>query len=382
MIPTPCGTYTFFFWKVGFFGWFRTLVKISSLSVATLTVPRHISRDATTLVFDIRMSNTRASFINAVTAAGNVSKPSGALDRERNKKRPIDTSEPPLSASRQSQSLKLTTMGNGFDILHSSISSHSISLTNKIENTRALEKAFDADRAILEGVDKAQKYLDLLMSIYPRNTASPGKRRIGRLRFNIPHQKTQCSDPTPYLQCISGALQSIWTNKPSTSLRQGVRLHLIAMGAIAPWQWLRIMNRMYELDQSSKTPDWHHFTIASDLQQSQIAAPNSPAKWAFAATQQFIFIALLIAQIELTLVWNNVSGLQSLSSLGQLIPFILGVGGLIKVLWGKARLVWWESKGIAEGREGRAGEYEVAMARYWERKNERLDRPVLRAATA
>ncbi|CAF9937231.1 hypothetical protein IMSHALPRED_011065 [Imshaugia aleurites] len=385
MLPTPCGTYTFYFWRVGFFGWLKTLMKVSSLFAATLTAPSYTSRDAATLVFDLRMRDSRASFINAVAAAGNASKPSGVLDRESNKERHANTSELLLSASRQSQSAKLTTVEKTSDILPSSVSNQSTLLTNKTENIVALKKASCADRAILEEVNKAQKYLDLLMSIYPENTALQGKRRITHLnclKLNIPHQKNRCSDQTPFLQCLSGALRSMWTNKPPSSLRQGVSLHLIAMGAIAPWKWPRIMNRMYELDQSSETPDWHHFTIASDLHLSQITAPNSTAKWAFAATQQFIFIALLIVQIELTLVWNNVGGLQSLSSLGQLIPFILGVGGLIKVLWGKGCLVWRQSKGMIEGRAGRAGEYEMAMARYWELKSERLDGPILRAATA
>ena len=165
------------------------------------------------------------------------------------------------------------------------------------------------------------------------------------------------------------------------SLRNGVSLHFLASGAIAPWKWPRIMNRVYELDKDSKTPDWHHFTIASDLHLSQITTPNSTAKWAFAAAQQFIFIALLIVQIELTLVWNKVDGLQSLSSLGQLIPFTLGVGGLIKVLWGKACLVRRGNNGSAKGRDGRARQYETAMARYLELKNGRLGSTIPRAVT-
>ena len=42
---------------------------------------------------------------------------------------------------------------------------------------------------------------------------------------------------------------------------------------------------------------------------------------------------LLVVQVELTIVWNHFDGLKNLRSLGQLIPFILGVEGLLKVLW-------------------------------------------------
>ncbi len=81
--------------------------------------------------------------------------------------------------------------------------------------------------------------------------------------------------------------------------------------------------------------------------------------------------------------WNEVGGLQSLTSLGQLIPFILGVGGLVKVVWGKACSVWRGDVGIAgAGEEGQVGGgYEVAMARYLEVKDKGLDGRVVRAAT-
>src|SRR6201999_4349609 len=37
---------------------------------------------------------------------------------------------------------------------------------------------------------------------------------------------------------------------------------------------------------------------------------------------------------ELTIQWNYIKGIQSLASVGQLIPLALGVGGLAKVIWG------------------------------------------------
>lgn len=385
MLPTPCGTYSFYFWKVEFYGWLRTVMKVQSLFAATWTAPSYASRDAATLVYDLRMRVTRASFVKAVTAVGKPSKPGDVSEGDPNKERHADTSEMQLPASTQSRSVKLTGAETPSHTASSGIPSHPAFGRNERENIKISKMASDEDRALLERVHKAQKYLDLLMSIYPESTAVPGERRTAHRScqmFNISNRKTECSDSTPYLRCISGALRSIWTNKPSSSLRQGVSLHLIALGAVAPWKWPRIMNHMYELDKISQTPDWHHVTIASDLHLSQIIVPNSTAKWAFAASQQFIFIALLTTQIELTLVWNHVAGLQSLSSLGQLIPFILGVGGLIKMLWGKARLSWRESKGIAEEKGGRVGEYETAMARFLELKNRKLDRPMLRAATA
>ena len=40
-----------------------------------------------------------------------------------------------------------------------------------------------------------------------------------------------------------------------------------------------------------------------------------------------------ITSIELTLVWNNVSGVYEVSSAGQSIPLVLGVSIFVFVLW-------------------------------------------------
>jgi hypothetical protein len=37
--------------------------------------------------------------------------------------------------------------------------------------------------------------------------------------------------------------------------------------------------------------------------------------------------------VELTLRWNGVSGVYGISSTGQVIPFVVGVGILVTVIW-------------------------------------------------
>jgi hypothetical protein len=41
-----------------------------------------------------------------------------------------------------------------------------------------------------------------------------------------------------------------------------------------------------------------------------------------------------ILSIELTLVWNNISGVYNVTSTGQLIPFVIGVVGLLRLVHG------------------------------------------------
>ena len=48
-------------------------------------------------------------------------------------------------------------------------------------------------------------------------------------------------------------------------------------------------------------------------------------------------LALAVLAVELTLKWNFISGINSMNSVGQFIPFTVGVGGLVQVLWAIAR---------------------------------------------
>jgi hypothetical protein len=80
-------------------------------------------------------------------------------------------------------------------------------------------------------------------------------------------------------------------------------------------------------------PPWPSVSLTSTL---LLTSPSTPKKiwlgWYYALLDLMIHV-IVILQLELTLRWNRVSGLSGLwTSVGQLIPFIIGVGGLSLVL--------------------------------------------------
>lgn len=82
----------------------------------------------------------------------------------------------------------------------------------------------------------------------------------------------------------------------------------------------------------STIPQWSSISLASSL---LLTRPESSKKrwlfWYYALCDLTIHVVIIL-QLELTLLWNNVSGLTSLwTSVGQLIPFIVGIGGLCLV---------------------------------------------------
>ena len=180
--------------------------------------------------------------------------------------------------------------------------------------------------------------------------------------------RQQCTDKTPYLTCLRRFYIGTFKNESSYAVWRTLALHEGIIGNHPVWQFPRLINRMLCLDAArGRAPDWRFVKIASDLALSQIPAHTTRRVWLMRAAEQFLLIAFLVVQVELTIYWNNVSGLQSISQLGQLLPLIIGVGGLVKVLWGKGRMLYEGEEEILE-KVQKPSEYELAMARYVESK--------------
>jgi hypothetical protein len=111
----------------------------------------------------------------------------------------------------------------------------------------------------------------------------------------------------------------------------------------------------YKSARGGELPKWSSVSLASSL---MVTAPETPKKawlgWYYTILDLAIHI-IVILQLELTLRWNHVSGLSDLwTSVGQLIPFIIGVGGLTLVgsRWGVRIWVKWKSNaGMSSGWE-------------------------------
>ncbi|KAF2641072.1 hypothetical protein P280DRAFT_517298 [Massarina eburnea CBS 473.64] len=100
-------------------------------------------------------------------------------------------------------------------------------------------------------------------------------------------------------------------------------------------------------------PSWPGIALGSALLlSSRKATPKRIwMAWYYALVDLAVHV-LVMAQLELTLRWNNVVGLGGLwSSVGQLIPFVIGVGGLglVGVRWGVGK---WEKRKRRDEGEG------------------------------
>lgn len=96
-------------------------------------------------------------------------------------------------------------------------------------------------------------------------------------------------------------------------------------------------------------------TLSTYLALHRSSLPAYNRKWYYLPAAAFTFLITvgLILAIELGIRWNHIGGVQGLGTVGQLVPLVLGVGGLVKVLWTWAREA---SCGRTGGKEAECGE--------------------------
>lgn len=56
------------------------------------------------------------------------------------------------------------------------------------------------------------------------------------------------------------------------------------------------------------------------------------SRWILAGIDLFIF-AFAVASIEMTIIWNSIKSVYTVDTMGQLIALIIGIGGVLKILW-------------------------------------------------
>jgi hypothetical protein len=96
-------------------------------------------------------------------------------------------------------------------------------------------------------------------------------------------------------------------------------------------------------------PKHQHLDVASQIQLLSLSPLPARVKY-MQASIDFAIHLFVVLQMELTLSWNGVTSLGRLDNVGQLVPFLVGLGGLLLVL-GR----WREGRKTGEDRLKRNG---------------------------
>lgn len=375
-------TYIWFFARFSIYGWLRVVGRVMSLYLAIGSALTLGFADAVELLQRWRQKRTRRVFIDAAAAYRKLNErreclPGISTSTLQNTGSPVipksATASPGSRAQPTPASISLPVSLQTCDKTQDDTIKMQTNAQTELERLNTRLKIFTT-------VKQAENFLDLVFSVYSKRNTLLGKSRLvqfwhGHVKFHVPQSSYEYNgNKCRYRECLWIWLKMQWTSNPSLSQRWTLSLHMKAHGEHTMLRIPRLYQRIHELTKVSHAPDWQILAIASDVQLSQIPLSKSARVWVGMAMQKLFLITTLIVQVELTISWNNISGLQHLTTLGQLIPFILGVGGLLKVVWSK----WCQIRdGVQETHDidGRPlGEYELAMKEYlcWKRDQKDL----------
>ena len=400
LLSTPGGSYFFFWVKVPLeTGGGRTAMKVLVIVMGVFQVLLPMFGDSSGLVRHWRLRNMRKEFVGAAEKYTSEEK---ELDRPKESQEKskatfrstcndenlegegISSSKTSTLAEERVLDGEITARPGQIKALKSQVSVQ-INETPKIETNsiggweREQKTTMDLgslhrtqvhpDEVTFPSVYEAEEYLNLVFpakskatSSHSRKTCWPLSTKNSEVTEGPNDHQIGSTGFEYYRTTVKRMVRAFCTEANRRGVANTLGNHAVCLG-LSFNQWLRTVNRMSELEACRPLPNWRILAVASDIQASQMPTVVPLRRVMLVAVQSFLFIALLIVQVELTIVWNNIHGLQGPATVGQLIPLIIGVGGLLNVFLEKWRTMQKKKHGVEEETVIR-GPYEKAIEKY------------------
>lgn len=350
MKETPCGTWLMYVVKTDMFGWARIVMKIFSVIFLACTV-WEVAVEFPKLWSFVQLEKAKREFRDALQSW------------EASRHQHLTATHTPCEQQR--------TEGHTQEEMHDCCSRYSCSVCSPIESVFRIgtDSTLASPQSIRSSVystmtvpvsPKSNSIDDSTHHLSPPQTTILQQVRASELYIQncltaSPYYQSAASNPITLLSFIRTLLRR--TNRspadiqdtPNLSQPTWFRCHLRLWGSlptlsypphtIAFYTFLRQsrlldpLNSPFQLHASfsykpptSTTLTYSSVSLAAAFFPSSPKRPSLGYYYAFA---DFLVHVLVILQIELTLVWNEVQGLgNAWDSVGQLIPAIIGVGGL------------------------------------------------------
>ncbi|KAI9748866.1 MAG: hypothetical protein M1835_001692, partial [Candelina submexicana] len=413
MQKTPCGTFILFLaWKVNLYGWIRRAYKVLSIlglcsQVWTLfggvfrTFYYLVSKQFRSPLFFIALENSLQGDLALVN-----NDPATIGDNQVQVCPPEAESRTSRTTSARSQLNSSQGYSEGghtdncsnITIPEPSIEGEPISIVQDLiaANDTKLDEAEPAKRSSQAGIVQEEPRAQFLPSfselyaadIYISDILATGKFEVtstrrweislfkGFLKLYLPRFHIHTSADQPSLKvCITTIKNAVRQGRMNgKALVIGsfeISTLLTYPAHKLPWGLHSALTH-----DSHQTQDWRTLIIVSEIRRSREKTKSRRLYWVPYATQTVFLSVGLILATELHIRWNHISGVRSMDSVGQLIPMLLGIGGLLKVLWAKVKMVW---QGKDECIDEVANKADAVSSAYYHQKE--IHEECLRGAT-
>ncbi|MCJ1300772.1 hypothetical protein MMC08_003570 [Hypocenomyce scalaris] len=387
MNNTPCGTYLFFLAKVSLYGWFRSAHKVLSIlwacfhtfltvgHVAQL-VQHFITRHLRDPAYYRQLEQHLRYELNGSNACS-VLQPAGSNDLTSVKKKVIYRDEAcspitdyfPQKESQHNASTIITVKESPA----SHASDHDLCCPSSPQDSSSRPTASPVGHSPSNALTKTALgppkihptvpiFADLLdADTYMANTLVSPHTNRGHT-FHIPLTPLTLSIPVfpPHF------FSTLRTRPIRLSLVTPLFLHIYALRTCPlPIYALILSNALLSPQHLKLSPA----TLSTFLSLRTAKLPRENKKYYYipSAIQTFVVTTGLVLAIELSIRWNHIQDVNGLGTVGQLVPAVLGVGGLVKVFWS------WVMEKLDNGKEREEEEREVDRCAqvYYELKERR-----------
>ena len=369
-MPTPCGTYVFFVAKLELYGWFRSAHKVLSIMALIMQLPP-LFEEMFKLLEHWRTRQIRSpGYFTRITevllqnpALGSNAEGDTCLKDEFRESGRIEYQDASCSHILEPE------MGNDAQKAESlSLDSHEEPKTQSAESDIQIEVQNVPRSPSPQNAQSASSstYTSLLVAdIFTTHLIGPpyGCRSFN-FKYRIPHTPITLSFPRlsrpflptfprPYrfnlLLPLFHHIYNLYTHPFYTYP------HLISVALSHP---------------SYRTLDPNDLRIFLALRRTRLPAHHR--KWSYLPSliTTSIFTLGLVLAIELGIRWNEIRGVGAVNGVGQLVPLVLGVGGLAKVGWAWLEGLWMGE----EVKEDDSGEIDACAEVYYRMKEEREGR--------
>ena len=327
MERTPCGTFVWAVVKADLFGGFRTAAKLLVLAALAFYLPATCTLSYVFLWRRWYTAPIRAAdYFHRLTESLVFLEEKTSQEEHKQKdqahlqvlevaaKTPLPLSPDPNS----NQSPKFE---------HSSVDTSHRSIATA---GRRWDRQADASLLpSLEDLLRAEEYLDLVLGM-PASSNSP-------YAWKVP-----CLSVTIFLPSIALQHRHLKTRVPSRSIFMTHPFRFLVLAETFYYVFeqrtyqLYTFPKMFELAQSSPHYESLSFeTLSTTIALKDMRLPDHipPAAYLSFAFRKLIMLTVLILSCEVSLIWNHVGGTGSFGAVGHLVPAVLGIGGLVRVLW-------------------------------------------------
>jgi len=340
MQKTPCGTFGYFFSKVALDGWYRK----ANMVLAILGICFHILVECGHL-----FRTLRHFYCRKITSAEYQGELQRRLEAEMDTRAPsrdyrADSDDCSCNYNQRSTTpasprsvlsidlVSPTSCGQELDNLpKSSPTRWTVVTTSEAKNES------DANWPDFQELLAADTYISAVLSACPESILTSNRFQItflhGAIKFYIPYVRhPHVNDAVHLRTCLTtifGAIFRRQFNSPTVGI---LISHIYTLQSQPfnryPWFLHRALTEPTHMHQK-----WQTLAIMTNIRFTRMPDTTTKWYWVTSAVARALVTVGLVLSIELTVWWNNISHVNQIGTVGQLVPFVLGVGGLVKVLW-------------------------------------------------